>query len=132
MFKFVKTAALSALIGLSAFAAMPSAANAQSGGVYLGFGNSGPGVGFHFDDRGRNDYRGRDDRGYRDDRRGPPREHYRGCSPREAVRKASRMGLRDVRVVRDGRRVVEVEGRRHGPRYYTVAFANERGCPTLR
>lgn len=124
MFKFAKTAALSALLGLGAIAAIPTAAQAQSGGVYLGFGQ-GPSVGFHFVDRGRHDLRGRD--------RHPPRAHHRGhCSPREAVRKASRMGLRDVRVVRDGRRVVEVEGRRHGKRYFTVAFANERGCPTFR
>lgn len=123
MFRFIKTAALSALIGLGALAAIPSAAQAQSGGFYLGFGNGGPSVGFHFDDRGRHDYRER--------RR--PRQNYRGsCSPREAARKASRMGLRDVRVVRAGHRSIQVEGRRHGPRWYTMTFANARDCPVLR
>lgn len=125
MIKFAKTAVLSALIGLGAIASIPSAAQAQSGGLYLGFGDGGR-VGFHFNDRDRRDFRG-------PDRHQPPRHHARGhCSPREAVRKARRMGFRDVSVVRESRRVVEVEGRRHGRRVHTVAFANVNGCPTLR
>lgn len=124
MMKFAKIAVLSALIGLGAIASIPSAAQAQTGGFYLGFGNGG--VGFHFNDRDRRDFRG-------PDRHHPPRHHVRGhCSPREAVRKASRMGFRDVAVVRENRRVIEVEGRRHGRRFHTIAFANVNGCPTLR
>lgn len=127
MFKFIRTAALSALVGLGAFAAMPATAQAQSsGGVYLGFGNQGPNVGFHFDDRGRHDFRDR--RGYRE---GGYRN--RGCSVREALNKAERMGLRRARVVDENRRVVRVEGRRsHGPRMGMIVFANERNCPVIR
>lgn len=130
MFKFVKIAALSALVGLGALAAVPATAQAQNGGVYLGFGNQGPSIGIQFDDRGRHDMRDRDrgrhggwDRGgYRD----------RGCSAREAVNKAERMGLRRARVVGENRRVVRVEGRGHGRRTAMITFANERGCPVIR
>ncbi len=127
MIKLIKTVALSAAIGLAGFAAMPSAALAQSGGVYLGFGNQGPSVGFHFDDRGRHDYRDRDrgrhhGGGYRD----------RGCSAREAIHKAERMGLRRARIVSENRRVIRVEGRTRGRGLDMVVFANERGCPILR
>ena len=69
----------------------------------------------------------RDDRRYdhRYDRR-----YDRGCSPREALRKASRMGLNRVSIARDGRRSVVVDGRKRG-RYVTVAFAQARGCPVI-
>jgi hypothetical protein len=133
MFKIFKTAALSALIGLGAFAAMPATAQAQSGGVYLGFGNQGPSVGMHFNDRGRHDVRDREyrERDYRDHRESRGRD--RGCSVREALNKAERMGLRRVRVVDENRRVVRIEGRRaHGPRMAMIVFANERNCPVIR
>lgn len=123
MFKIIKTAALSALIGFGALASMPASAQAQSGGIYFGFGNAGPNVGLHFNDRGRHDYRGRHHRG---------RDHYRGCSPREAVHKASRMGLRHARVVGANRHTVRVEGRGHGYRYASVTFANRHHCPVIR
>lgn len=134
MFKFVKIAALSAFVGLGALASVPSTAQAQSGGVYLGFGNQGPSVGFHFDDRGRHDVRDRD-RGHRrggyDDRR-PDRGGWRGCSAREAVHKAERMGLRRARIVSENRRVVRVEGRGRGGHPTMIVFANDRGCPIVR
>lgn len=122
MFKLIKTAALSALIGLGAFAAVPATAQAQSGGVYLGFGNQGPSIGVQFRDRGRHDFR--DDRrhGFRNDR---------GCSAREAVRKAERMGLRRARVIGENRRSVRVAGsaRGHGPA--VIVFGNARNCPVI-
>ena len=61
----------------------------------------------------------------RDDRR-----YDRGCSPREALRKASRMGVNRAGIVRDNRRSVVVDGRKRG-RYISVRFANERGCPVI-
>ena len=128
MFTILRNAALSALIGFGALASLPAPAQAQSGGFYLGFGsgNHGPSVGFHFSDRGRHDYR---DRG----RQGRDRDYRRGyCSPREAVYKASRMGLRNPRVVGTSHRVVRVEGTRYGHRYHTLTFANSRNCPVLR
>lgn len=126
MLTILKSAALSALIGIGALAAMPATAQAQSGGFYLGFGNQGPSFGFHFDDRGRHDYR----QGHRV--RPPVHRYQAGCSPREAARKAARMGLRDVRVVGASHRAVRVEGKRYGHRYYTVIFANAHNCPVLR
>lgn len=130
MFTILRNAVLSALIGLGTVAGAAAPAQAQSGGIYLGFGsgNHGPSIGFEFSDRGRHDYR---DRGrHRGDRDRDRRGGY--CSPREAVHKASRMGLRNARVVSVNHRVVRVEGRRHGPRYHTVTFANSRNCPVLR
>ena len=120
MFKFVRTLALSAIVGLGAVAALPASAEAAGGSVYLGFGSghSGPGVGFRFDDRGRHHYRG-------------PDRRYE-CSPREAVRKASRMGLRNARVVDVGRRTIEVAGRGRGHRPAVMVFGKAPSCPVLR
>jgi hypothetical protein len=128
MLKIIKTAALSTLIGLGALSTMPAAAQAQNGGIYFGFGNSGPNVGLHFEDRGRHDYRDR--RGYRDNRRHAYRD--RGCSPREAVRKAYQMGLRDVQVIGSGPRTVRVKGRGHGYRAAIITFADRHNCPVIR
>ena len=59
------------------------------------------------------------------------RRYDRGCSPREALRKASRMGINRAGIVRDNRRAVVVDGRKRG-RYVSVGFANVRGCPVIR
>ena len=122
MFKFVRTLALSALVGLGAIAAIPASAEAASGSIYLGFGSGhgGPGASFRFDDRGRHHYRG------------PGRHHVRECSPREAVRKASRMGLRNARVVDVSRRTIRVAGRGHGHRPAAIVFGKAPSCPVLR
>lgn len=52
------------------------------------------------------------------------------CNPRQALRKADRMGLNRARIVRDNRRAVVVDGRKRG-RIVTVRFAQERGCPVI-
>ena len=123
MIKFVRTAVLSALVALGAIGATSAPAMVGGGSIYLGFGSAHGGVGCHFTDRGHHDYRDRGRHG----------GYHRGyCSPREAVRKASRMGLRHARVVSSSPRTVRVEGRRHGPRYHVVSFANARNCPVLR
>ncbi|UVK41146.1 hypothetical protein LHFGNBLO_002707 [Mesorhizobium sp. AR10] len=117
MFNTIKTAALSGLIALGTFAAIP-AAHADS--IYLGFGNNNePRVGVYSgdDDGYRRDHR-RDDRGWR------------RCSPERALGKAERMGLHRVRIVDVNRRTVKVAGRQYGDRVIVV-FANQRGCPTL-
>lgn len=126
MTNILKSALLSALIGLGAIAAMPAAAQAQSGGFYLGFGN-GPGVGFHFDDRGRRYDRGRSGRHERHERRS-----YRECSPREAVQKARRMGLRHPRVISNGHRAILVQGMTRGDRHSRVRIGKAPHCPVLR
>lgn len=60
------------------------------------------------------------------------RKKHRGpaCSVKNARSKASRMGIRNARVIQRGRSV-QVRGFRHG-RSVSVTFANRRGCPTIR
>ncbi|TPL60271.1 hypothetical protein FJ942_06815 [Mesorhizobium sp. B2-4-2] len=116
MFNTVKTAALSALVGLGTLAAVPAHADS----LYLGFGNNNdPRFGVYAGDDG---YRHR-----RDERRDDWR---RGCSPDWALNKAERMGLRRARVVDVSRRTVKVMGRQYGDRV-VIVFANERGCPII-
>jgi hypothetical protein len=116
MFNTVKTAALSALVGLGALTAIPAHADS----LYLGFGNNqDPRFGVYAGDDG---YRHR-----RDERRDGWR---RGCSPDRALDKAERMGLYRARIVDANRRVVKVMGRQYGDRV-VIVFANERGCPII-
>ena len=116
MFNTMKTAALSALVGLGTLAAIPAHADS----LYLGFGNNNDTrFGVYAGDDG---YRHR-----RDERRG---EWRRGCSPDRALDKAERMGLHRVRIVDVSRRTVKVMGRQDGDRV-VVVFANERGCPVI-
>jgi hypothetical protein len=125
MFKLLNSAALSALIGLGAFAAMP--ASAQAEGIYLQY-DDGDGVGVFVRDHDRRDRRDRwDDRAERHDRR-----HGRhACSPDRALDKAERMGLRRARVVDVGRRTITVSGRKWHDRV-RVTFARAPNCPILR
>ena len=125
MYNKIKTAALSALVGLGTLAAIPAHADS----LYLGFGNNqDPRFGVYAGDDGyrhrrderRDDWRdGRGDGGWR-----------RGCSPDRALDKAERMGLRRARIVDISRRTVKVAGRQDGDRV-VVVFANERGCPVI-
>lgn len=117
MYSKIKTAALSALISLGALAALPATAQADS--IYFGFGTHRPGVDFFI---GSHDGRVRhwDRRDYR-----------RDCTPRRAVNKAERMGLRHVYVRNINRNRIRVEGRDHGDRV-RVTFARAPGCPVLR
>ncbi|MCA0032540.1 hypothetical protein [Mesorhizobium sp. B263B2A] len=121
MYTTIKTAALSALIGLGTLAAIPAHADS----LYLGFGNNNdPRFGVYAGDDG---YRHR-----RDERRDDWRGHgwRRGCSPDRALDKAERMGLHRARIVDANRRVVKVMGRQYGDRV-VIVFANERGCPII-
>jgi hypothetical protein len=116
MLSMIKTAALSAFIGLGALAAAP--ATAQADGLYLNFGNGGSGFGFYAGDR---------HDGYRHHRRHYNRDR---CTAGRALDKAERMGLRRTRIVDAGRHTIKVRGRKFGSRV-TVVFANERGCPII-
>ncbi|MCA0049438.1 hypothetical protein LB577_21230 [Mesorhizobium sp. B283B1A] len=121
MYTTIKTAALSALVGLGTLAAIPAHADS----LYLGFGNNNdPRFGVYAGDDG---YRHRRDE-RRDDWRGDGWR--RGCSPDRALDKAERMGLRRARIVDANRRVVKVMGRQYGDRV-VIVFANERGCPII-
>jgi hypothetical protein len=123
MFATLKTATLSAMIGLGAIAAMPAAAQAE--GVYLNFGDRHDDArfGLYFDDGDRVDYRG----DYRDDRR----HNRRACTAGRALDKAERLGIRRARVVDVGRRSIEVVGRKHGDRV-RVSFGRAPNCPIVR
>ncbi|AZO11948.1 MULTISPECIES: hypothetical protein [unclassified Mesorhizobium] len=113
MFNTIKTAALSALVGLGTLGAIPAHADS----LYLGFGNNhDPRFGV---------YTGDDDDGYY--RREWRRDR---CSPDRALDKAERMGLHRVRIVDVSRRTVKVAGRQYGDRV-VVVFANVRGCPVI-
>lgn len=130
MFKILKTAMLSAMIGLGGLAAMP--ANALADGIYLNLGNGGGAdLGVHVRDGYRNDDRWeRHDRRDRRDRwdRGYER---RGCTPDRALDKADRMGLSRVRVVDVSRRTITVSGRKWHNRVH-VTFARAPHCPVIR
>ena len=117
MIKTIKTAALSAVLGLSALAALPATAQADS--IYFGFGTGHhrPGVEFFIG--------GSEGRHYR-----PDRHVRRDCTPNQAVRKASRMGLRNAYVRNNNRNRIRVEGREHGDRV-RVTFAKAPGCPVI-
>lgn len=120
MLKIFRAAALSAIVGLGALAAAPAPAEASGFGAQIGFANGNTAVSFRFGDGGRHHAR--------------PGAHYRGgqCTAREAVHKASRLGIRNARVVRADRRTVQVRGQQRGPRPAAILFANARGCPVIR
>ena len=130
MLKILRNLTLSALVGLGTIAAIPVAAEAASGSVYLGFGSGqNQGVNFRFDDRGRHHYRGER---HHSERRGHGSHHMRECSPRDALGKASRMGLRRARIVDVNRRTIRVAGRSNGHRQATIIFGKAPSCPILR
>lgn len=119
MFAKLKTAALSALIGLGTLAAIPATAQADS--LYLNYGShNGVGIGVQFGDYDRRDYRD-----YRRDR------HVRGCSPHRAVDKAARYGVRRAHVVDVDRRTITVAGRKWGERV-RMTFGRAPHCPIVR
>ncbi len=123
----LKTAALSALIGLGTLAAIP--ATAQADGLYLNYGNGQAGVGVQVGDYDRADYRGRyyrDDDWRRDDRRGNW-----GCTPYRALNKAERYGVHRARVVDVGRRTITVAGRKWGD-HVRMTFGRAPSCPIVR
>lgn len=126
MLTTLKTATLSAMIGLGAITALPAAANAQD--VYLGFGDrhrDGISGGVHIGGD-RADYRRHRDR---DDDRWD-RKDERRCTPQRALNKAERMGLRRTRIEDVDRRTIEISGRKFGDRVY-LTFGRAPNCPIL-
>ncbi|WP_099864590.1 hypothetical protein [Pararhizobium haloflavum] len=63
-------------------------------------------------------------------RHAPPRYARNYCDPRQAVHKASRMGVHRAHVVRNAPRRVAVKGFSRGHPVRLV-FANQRGCPII-
>lgn len=123
MLSKIKTAVLSALIGIGALAAVPATASAD--GLYLNFGGDSPRLGIQASDHGNRHWRG--DR--RDDWR-RDRDRRSTCTPGRAVDKAERMGLRRARVVDVGRQTIRVAGRKYNQRV-VVVFGRDRNCPVV-
>jgi hypothetical protein len=124
MFNAIRTAVLSACVGLGALAAVPAA---HAEGIYLNFGHGDSRFGVHTSDRTHSRDWHRDSWRHDDWRRDNWR---RSCSSGQALDKARRMGLRRARVVDTGRHTIKVSGRKYNDRV-TVIFARDRGCPIL-
>lgn len=90
---------------------LPAAPVAQSLDLYIG--PNGPDI--EFRDRRRDD------------------DYYRAprCSPRQAIRRAYRLGLRDPEILSITRRQIVIDGiDRYGDEA-TLYLANRRGCPRI-
>ena len=114
MFQKIKIAAISALLGLGTLAAAP--ATAQADGIYFSFGSDGR-AGVYVRD---NDHRHHN------------RWRRAACTPRDAVQKAHRMGLRNVRVARANRNTIRVVGRKHRHERASIVFARAPRCPVIQ
>lgn len=137
MFSMLRTAALSAFVGLTALTGM--AATARADGLYLNFGGRDqPRVGVYVGDDGprhvgrwERDRRDRRDRWEDRNRWERDRWNRRECTPGRALDKAERLGIRRARVVDVGRRTIDVAGRKYGDRV-VVTFARAPHCPVIR
>lgn len=129
MLNKIRTAALSAIVGLGALAALPAAAQADS--FYFGISPNGPSAGVVVD-QGHSYHRpsNRWDRDRHDNRWQRDRWD-RGCSSRDALRKADRMGINRARIIRETPRSITVSGRAHG-RFVAVSFGRSSSCPVFR
>lgn len=115
MQRSIRNLLLAGLVTVGALSAVSFPSSAQSLDLYIGP-DGRPDV--QLGDRDR-------DRRYYEDRYERP-----GCSQRQALRLASRLGLRDAEIQSVTRRRIIIDGERRG-RFVTVAFANQRGCPRL-
>jgi hypothetical protein len=107
----IKAAALAGTIALGGVAATTGTASAQSG-IYIGSGV----IAVHFNG------------GHRFGRHhGHRNRYYNRCSPRKALRKARRNGIRHARIARVNHRGVVVKGRKWGDRV-RIGFANNHRC----
>ncbi|WP_274426671.1 hypothetical protein [Chelativorans sp. YIM 93263] len=126
MFNKIKLVFLSAVIGFGTLTALPAGAHAD--GIYFSFGGNGARAGVHagHEPRYQRPPRHRSGRYHRH----APR-YERSCSTQQAVRKASRMGLRHARVAQANHRILRVSGRK-GRNYGSIVFARTRDCPVIR
>lgn len=120
---FVAGAIAAASLGLGS--AQASAADSR---IISDAASGGPIVLAQYHDRGGPRYERGDRRHDRHDR--GSRYERSSCAAGQALRKASRLGLRRPEIVRDNRRAVVVDGWKRG-RLVSVRFAQERGCPVL-
>lgn len=124
MFNKIKIAALSAVVGLGALAAVPATAQADS--FYFGISPAGPSFGFQSGPR----HPGWD-RGDHRPGRGWDRPSRNYCDARDALRKADRMGINRTYVRGENRNVIRIGGKSRG-RNVTVVFAKAPNCPIIR
>ena len=124
--KTIRTIFLTLAVSLSGIAA--TSATSQAGSLSIDFRIGGPD--FYFSS-GRGHYRRRHWNGYRDYRyRDGYRYGRRICTPRRAIRKARRMGVRGARIVRVNNRVIVVRGYRYGGSA-KVKFGRSANCPVI-
>ncbi|WP_173932048.1 hypothetical protein [Chelativorans sp. Marseille-P2723] len=117
MFRKIRVAAISAILGLGTLAGAP--ATAQADRIYFSIGGNGAQGGFFVGHRP----------GWHPPHRGAHR--VRACTPDRAVEKARRLGLRKVRVTRADRHTIRVSGQKHRHRAQVV-FSRAPHCPVLR
>lgn len=120
MFKAIRIAVASAVVGLGALAAMPSAAQANS--FYFGITAGGPVFGYQA---------GPVRPGYGGHHRDWNRPARQACNAQQALRKADRMGIRRSHVRAQNHRVISVAGTNRG-RPASVLFARAPNCPVIR
>lgn len=114
----IKSILIASTLALGTLSTTSGTASAEvRGGIFIGGPNFSVGIA-----SGGHDYR---HGGYR--HRHWKRPHNR-CSPRKAVRKAKRRGVRRAHVVRVGKRGVVVAGRKWGERV-VIGFGRNRSCP---
>lgn len=58
-------------------------------------------------------------------------ERPRGCSERQAIRRAYRLGMRDPAITSVSRRQILIDGIGRRGEYTTLALANRSGCPRI-
>ncbi|MEL6946790.1 MAG: hypothetical protein AAFO73_04055 [Pseudomonadota bacterium] len=111
-----KTAIVAATLAVGSLASLGATAGSAEAGPRLSIEIGGPGFHIGIGDR-------RWDRPYR------PGYGYRRCTPRKALRKARRMGLRRAFVRRASYRGVVVMGKRGYRGRVIVGFGGHRSCP---
>lgn len=127
MKKLVKTAILSAIVGLGVMAAAPSSASAEPVGIFWSAQDAA--FGFYFGESARPAWRHGYGHGRRDWRDRRYRRAY--CSTGYALRKAERLGFHRPRISRITYRTISVKGHVHGRHAY-VRFARAPYCPIAR
>ncbi|MEK1929556.1 MAG: hypothetical protein AAAC47_07155 [Pararhizobium sp.] len=104
-----KVFAMALIVG-GVLTALPSSPLAQSMDLYIGPG----GPDLEYRDQYRRDYEWRG-----------------GCSERQAIRRAYRLGMRDPAIASMGRRQIVVDGIGRRGEYTKLRLANREGCPRI-
>jgi len=120
MIKIIRTAALAAIVGLGALAALPANAEASNASFSFGIASSNGAFSVQFGNPG--------PRYHRSHRR---HQQVSYCTDRRAFHKARDMGLRNIRIARSSHRSVEVRGWSHRRGHTAITFARAPHCPIV-